>query len=124
MQLDLQPFTGKNFIQSVGSGRIKINGAIFNTSVIVSATCLENWSLSSLENLSKQELENLLQYKPEIILIGTGRKSWFLPADLIAFIQQQGVGIETMTTEAACRTYNVLLNEDRNVLAALLVSTP
>lgn len=121
MELDLQPTTGKNFIQSTAPGKIKINNTTFEHSVIVSADILEPWNLSSLKDLSKDDLQILLKFKPEVILIGTGTTAYFLPAELLLFVQQQGVGIETMTTEAACRTYNVLRNEDRNVLAALVI---
>lgn len=121
MELDLQPTTGKNFIQSTAPGKIKINNTMFEHPIIVSADILEPWNFSSLKNLSKDDLQILLKFKPELILIGTGSASYFLPTELLLFVQQQGVGIETMTTEAACRTYNVLLNEDRNVLAALMI---
>lgn len=121
MQLDLQPTTGNNFIQSYAVGMIKVNNTVFTHSIIISADCLEPWNVTAIKSLTKSDLELLLKYQPEVILIGTGSTPEFLQMELILFLQQQGIGIETMTTEAACRTYNVLLNEDRKVLAGLIV---
>lgn len=61
---------------------------------------------------------------PEILLIGTGRRQAFLPVDVIAPIQALGIGIETMTTQAAARTYNILMSEERRVLALMLPGDP
>jgi uncharacterized protein len=58
--------------------------------------------------------------KPEIVLIGTGSKQIFLPPELMMFFYSRNTGFEVMTTDAACRTFNVLASEGRKVVAALL----
>lgn len=57
---------------------------------------------------------------PQIVLIGTGAKQHFLPATLVHPLNRLGIGVETMSTQAAARTYNILMNEGRRVVAALL----
>jgi uncharacterized protein len=56
----------------------------------------------------------------QIVLIGTGARQHFLPAALVAPLNRLGIGVETMDTQAAARTYNILMNEGRRVVAALL----
>ena len=58
--------------------------------------------------------------QPEVVLIGTGKKQLFLPPKLMVMFYQEGIGFEVMTTDAACRTFNVLVSEGRNVVAALM----
>jgi uncharacterized protein len=60
------------------------------------------------------------QDAPEVIVIGTGQKQQFLPAPVLAPLLRLGIGVETMTTQAAARTYNILMAEGRRVVAALL----
>ncbi|HEX2517942.1 MAG TPA: MTH938/NDUFAF3 family protein, partial [Castellaniella sp.] len=61
---------------------------------------------------------------PEVVLIGTGTHQVFLPADVTRPLLKLGIGVETMTTQAAARTYNILMSEDRHVLALLLPGVP
>lgn len=61
---------------------------------------------------------------PEVLLIGTGSRQIFLAPDIIGPLLQLGIGVETMTTQAAARTYNILMSEERRVLALLLPGDP
>lgn len=61
---------------------------------------------------------------PEVLLIGTGSRQVFLAPDIIRPLLQLGIGVETMTTQAAARTYNILMSEERRVLALLLPGDP
>ncbi|WP_066456375.1 Mth938-like domain-containing protein [Castellaniella caeni] len=61
---------------------------------------------------------------PEVVIIGTGTRQTFLPPDVIRPLLQLGIGVETMTTQAAARTYNILMSEERHVLALLLPGEP
>ena len=81
----------------------------------------ENWPIDHPDQLNAAIISQLLTYPAEIILIGTGHKHHLLDPVLCIEATQRGIGIEIMTTEAACRTYNVLLGEDRVVLAALII---
>ncbi len=109
-------------IRAYGPGRISVNEAMLTGSCIVAADALvEDWPPRRFEDLDLEQLQAALALKPEILLIGTGATQRFLPGELLARLSQGGVGVEVMDTAAACRTYNILLNEDRKVVAALLM---
>ena len=61
---------------------------------------------------------------PEVLLIGTGPRQTFLRPDVLRPLLALGIGVETMTTQAAARTYNILMSEERRVLALLLPGDP
>ena len=94
----------------------------FHTSpIIVSATELvSDWPVPAAEALTEQHLDAVLALNPEVVLIGTGERQIFLAPALMMVFYSRGVGVEVMTTDAACRTFNVLVSESRNVVAALL----
>ncbi len=71
------------------------------------------------EQLTESHIEALVALKPEVILLGTGAVQYFPPPDILAALYAQRIGLEVMTTDAACRTFNVLVSEGRAVLAAL-----
>ena len=61
-----------------------------------------------------------LDYRPSVLLIGCGRKIRPLPESLRAALRAEGMVLEPMDSGAACRTYNILMSEDRQVAAALI----
>ena len=75
-----------------------------------------------LAELSIADFEAAIELQPDVILFGTGTAQRFPDIALLTAIMQQGVAIEVMETHAACRTFNVLINEHRAAVAALLVS--
>lgn len=79
------------------------------------------WGPEHPEALSTEHIEALLADSPEIIVLGTGQTQRFPPPEVQAPALQRGIGIEVMTTPAACRTYNILAAEGRRVVAALLI---
>lgn len=86
----------------------------------------QHWDCHSVESLNELTLQPLLELKPEVILLGTGEKQQFPPPKLFALCAQQGIGLEVMDNAAACRTYNVLTTEEREVVLGLIFthSTP
>ena len=122
MKLHQQVTPDLNTIRSFEPASIKINQQSFTNSLIVMPDFLEeNWPIYHPDQLNVEIISQLLTYPAEIILIGTGNKHHLLDPLLSIEATQRGIGIEIMTTEAACRTYNVLLGEDRVVLAALII---
>jgi uncharacterized protein len=94
---------------------------LFSEALIVSAHHLiTGWPVSRAQELDAELLEQVLELKPEVVLIGTGKSQVFLPPELLMVLYRQSVGVEIMSTQAACRTFNVLVSEDRNVVAALM----
>jgi uncharacterized protein len=111
-----------NVIRACEPGLVRVNDTVCTESLIVTPAEFEpDWPVSHASELSLENLFGLLDYDPEIILLGTGNRHLLLDQQLLLDFMVRGVGIEVMTTDAACRTYNVLLGEDRAVLAALIV---
>jgi len=109
-------------IRAYAPGRINVNDVLLTRSFILAAdTLVEGWPPQRFEELNLQHLEAALALKPDILLIGTGREQHFLPGEILEQLSRLGIGVEVMDTAAACRTYNVLLSEDRRVVAALLM---
>lgn len=123
MQFNLDTSPGL-VIRSYSPGELRVGELIFSQSVIITATAeLREWVPPSLERLQPDDLEPALVDEPELVLLGTGNIQRFPPARTVATILRRGIGFEAMTTDAACRTYNVLAGEGRRVAAALLVAT-
>ena len=121
MDLTLEQPGDHLFIRSVSAQGIKVVDEVYNSSIIVSASrIIPDWPVDSVENITDQQLENVLELQPELVLIGTGEKQVFLPPRQMMIFYSRNVGIEVMTTAAACRTFNVLVSESRNVVAALI----
>jgi|SRR5690242_4434528 uncharacterized protein len=121
MKLHLSRAADRNAFSGYGEGYVLINGVRHERSVIVLPDRIIEWPVARFEELSHREFESLRDLSVDVIVLGTGAKLRFpAPADLQTIIRA-GIGIEVMDTQAACRTYNVLLGEDRRVAAALLV---
>jgi len=121
MQLDRESGYG-NIIRSFSAGELHINDTVFTDHVIVlSDAIIENWSPPSIMELSIADFTDMINAAPEVILLGTGTSQTFPPGAVMTDIMRRGIGFEVMDTSAACRTFNVLTAERRNVVAALLV---
>lgn len=121
MQLDLEKGSGI-LIRSFEEGKLHVNDQIIDINVMLTSDeIIADWSPASLENLSIADFELALARSPEVILLGTGLKQRFPNMQLITEIVRQGIGFEIMNTAAACRTFNVLASEQRQVVAALFL---
>lgn len=122
MKLHQQSTPNLNTIRAYEPGRIRVNNQFYENSLLVTAEIIDrDWAVYKPEDLTVEIIQGLLKHRPEIIIIGTGMQHHLLDPMLTLTATQQGTGIEIMTTEAACHTYNILLGEDRKVLAALIV---
>ena len=112
-----------NFIRGYATGRITINEEVVATSVIVTPDrIIRDWLPHAFGDLEPGHVTRLEELQPEIIVLGTGPRLRFPDAGFTAGFLSQGIGVEIMDTTAACRTYNILLSEDRRVVAALLMA--
>lgn len=80
------------------------------------------WRPERFESLSEDCFSDLLAWEPELVIFGSGASLRFAPPRLYRRLIERRIGMETMDTAAACRTFNVLSAEGRKVLAALLAS--
>lgn len=122
MKLSEEYARGCNVIHSYQEGKININGKNCTHSLVVSNHTLNNdWAIQDIKQLDKYQLDFLLIDQPEVIIIGTGQQLVFPHPEQYAHLIQRGIGVEFMDTGAACRTYNILLSEDRRVVAGLII---
>jgi uncharacterized protein len=113
--------TAAHVIRAYEPGRIRVGDRWLAGNVIVAPDQLiEEWSVGSLANLSLEDLEPAIALQPEIVLLGTGAQVVLPDVDLMAALAARAIGLEIMSTPAACRTFNVLVHERRRVAAALL----
>ena len=109
-------------ITAYDKSSISINGKTFNTSLIVTTRQLQqNWDISAIESLQESHINQLLSYNPELIIIGTGNRLVFPAIEVYSAIIKRGIGVDFMDTRAACRTYNILMSESRDVVAGLIL---
>ncbi|MGA2708138.1 MAG: Mth938-like domain-containing protein [Steroidobacteraceae bacterium] len=114
--------SGVNVIRAYAPGEIRINTQQIRGSVIVTATAvLIEPTLVSVADLSDELATRILGLSPELVLVGTGLQQTFPVAAFGAKFMRAGVGYEVMNTGAACRTFNVLVAEQRLALAVLIV---
>ncbi len=110
------------FIQAYDDGQVTVMGKKFTCNIIVTARqTIEGWTDRSIKELDQAAIDKLLGLDVEVLIIGTGQQQLFPDPALFAVLAGRGIGVEVMTTAAACRTYNILLSEERPVAAALLV---
>ena len=111
---------GRNSFTGYGEGYVQVNNTRHETSVIVTAGRILPWSAASFDELKTGDFDGLAAMALEIVLLGTGMKLRFPHPRLTQSLARARIGFEAMDLHAACRTYNILLAEDRKVAAALL----
>ncbi len=122
MKLHLAKTDGQNAFTGYGEGYVLVNGSRHERSLIVLARRLvENWGVARVEDLAEADMGVLAGLEVEILLLGTGQSLRFPPPRLLQPLAAARTGVEVMDTPAACRTYNILLAEGRNVAAALIL---
>ena len=111
-----------NVIRGYGRGEIRINDEVFPSAVIVGASAIRTYAaISHVADLTDEHVAHILVLEPEVVLLGTGTRQVFpAPSFGVQFLKA-GIGFEVMDTGAACRTFNVLVGEQRRVVALLLV---
>ena len=109
-----------NTITGYGEGYVMVNGERHASSLVVLADRVEDWSAERFDALTAEEFGFLKELGVEIVLLGTGPRQRFPHPRLTAALAQAGIGLEVMDVQAACRTYNILVAEERRVAAALL----
>lgn len=111
----------KIYVRAVGPGGITVAEKTYPGSLILSSESVDSdWPVETVADVSEDTLQPVFDLSPEVVILGTGRTQRFLEPALMMTFHTQSIGIEIMTTEAACRTFNVLVMENRKVVAALL----
>jgi uncharacterized protein len=113
---------GRNTFTGYGEGWFMVNGERYATSLIVFPDRVVPWSAASFAALAPEDFAPLVAARPGIVLLGTGARQRFPHPRITRALAEAGIGLEVMDTQAACRTFNILAAEDRQVAAALLVA--
>jgi uncharacterized protein len=112
-------------ITALGEGWVAVNGERHTTSLVLSASNgLRVWPCDRFDQLTSDHFHELIDAPgtlPELVVFGSGRRLRFVAPALLRSLVERGIGVETMDTAAACRTYNILAAEGRRVTAALLL---
>jgi uncharacterized protein len=120
LQLHIHP--DRNLFTGHGEGYVSINSKRFHQPLVVTAGEVRtDWTATNFASLDEAHFEYFLVLKPDVLLFGTGAKQQFARPEMYRSLVQARIAIEFMDTPAACRTYNILVAEDRKVVAAILI---
>lgn len=122
MKFQPDALDGVNVIARLEPGRLWVHQTPFQTSLLVPWRGeVQVWDASDTTQLQAAHFERLLDWSPELVLFGSGERQRFVHPSLYAGLIERRIGIETMDTAAAARTFNVLVTEGRRVLGAFLL---
>ena len=111
-------------VTAYGSGWIAIQGEKIMHSILITSEGVRlDWDCKSFDDLGPEHFLQLTQLDVELVIFGSGERHRFPKPEWQAGLMQRRIGLETMDTQAACRTYNILAGEGRKVAAALLIET-
>lgn len=116
-----------NTITAYGDGWIAVNGERLGHSVVLASSGERiDWQCKAHDELGEEHFNSLLalmKAPPELVIFGSGKHLRFVRPALLQTLIKQRIGVETMDTQAACRTFNILAAEGRRVIAALLIES-
>jgi len=121
MKFHLQAPTA-TLVTGLGPGWIRVGERDYRENVVLTPDVLvPGWAPGGFAALAPADFTGLLEYAPELVLLGTGAMQRFPDSRLTGGLAAAGIGVDVMDTRAACRTFNILIGEDRRVVAALLI---
>ncbi|MGN6092997.1 MAG: Mth938-like domain-containing protein, partial [Luteibacter jiangsuensis] len=107
------------FVRRVGAGTVTVVDRDFHKSILLTPQqVVEDWEATDAARLTLADVEKIAGLQPELVLLGTGERQVFPPAEVMAGFLRRGIGIEAMTNGSAARTYSLLAGEGRKVVAA------
>jgi uncharacterized protein len=121
--MDITPLipAGRQVIEGYSASGFRVSGALYAGSVLVFVDRTELWPVSALSEAALERFAPVVaRGDVEILLLGCGRRTGMVPSALRQGLRASGIVVDAMDTGAACRTYNVLLAEERRVAAALI----
>jgi uncharacterized protein len=121
MKFTQQRADGANLIRRYGADYIQVGEQELRTSCLVSASSVAPWAPRSVDELTADSFAVIFELDPEVVVLATGATQKFPRAALRAEFATRRIGLEVMEIGAACRTYNVLVSEERRAVAAVLL---
>jgi len=121
VKFHLQTPAGQNLFTGHGAGYVAVNGVRYADSIVVTpARLVHDWPATDFDRLAAEHFEFLRSLAPDIVLLGTGAMLRFPRPALTHCLATARIGLEVMDNNALCRTFNILVGEGRNVIAAVL----
>jgi uncharacterized protein len=125
MKLHATPTQQYQTVTGYDDTGVEINAVRFNHSLLVMPeTAPVDWPVASFEALTAENFEQINAAMPDVVILGTGKRQRFVHPKLVASLTARHVGVESMDSQAACRTYNILMAEGRRVALALIIEAP
>lgn len=114
--------TSRHRLTSYSERTVSINETEYYQSLILTADSLHSpWPVTALEQLDTHSLAPIFESRPAVVLLGTGSRQQFPDARIFGQFGERGIGLEVMDNGALCRTFNILVAEDRAVTAAIIL---
>jgi len=111
-----------NTVRKIERGSITVGDRTFTNSIgLLAESILESWPTLPFAELDELSLKPMLDHQPEMLIIGCGWEPVLPPRRLVFAMARAGIGVEVMNTPAACRTFNILISEDRRPGAILYI---
>lgn len=115
---DITPYT----ITAYSEKNIVINQLSYSQNLLIlPESDPATWDVADFDSLNIHHFHSVILAKPDLLLIGTGNRHRFLPFELLFQLSSEKIGVEYMNTQAACRTFNLLISEGRRVALALFI---
>ena len=122
MEFTRETASEANAILACSETGVRLKDRVYAGSVIVTRShVIDGWRPPAIDALTIDDFNSLLALGPEVVLLGTGSRQQLPRLELYADFAAHGIGLEVMDNRAACRTYNVLLGEFRDVAVALML---
>lgn len=122
MKLQPDPKQALNTVTRYESQYVEINEQRFENSILIMPEGpVQRWHIQGFDDLQKEDFQQILDMRPALVIFGSGQRLRFLHPSVLQDLHSARIGIETMDTQAACRTYNILMGEGRLVLGAFLL---
>jgi uncharacterized protein len=122
VKLHSDPQSSQNTITGYGIGFLEVNQTPYSHALIVQPEDeVLAWPVEEIQDLSEDHFSMISALLPELVIVGTGKKQVFLNPKILQPLIKAKIGFEMMDSQAACRTYNILMGEGRKVLAAILL---
>jgi uncharacterized protein len=124
MKIALDNASGVNIIKSYAPGRVQIRDRHYAHSLIVMPHhLLPEWGPDDAGTLRGSDFEPIIEHRPEVLILGTGERQVFPDPAIFGTLMDLGIGFDVMDNAAACRTYNILIAEERRAVLALMLAT-
>lgn len=121
MKFTLDNPQGEFVFSNYGDGFLTVNDQSHSNSLVIFPDLLETWEVTGFDQLTADHFDIFIDRKPDVVILGTGASQQFPPVELRRELVRRKIQLDIMDTPAACRTYNLLVSEDRDVGAAILI---